>query len=221
MWPQLSQSTTNLFWLNFKSLFFFEKEKEQKKNIFTKSCSSSVYSMWMLGWWFIYLHANPSGHIKTGVYLWVWTFCRTLGSKVWAVVVKHHWWKNWAIWGGWIENAESSLVLYKMQRLGFDGTKMQMSKLVCFPFSLHSLFLSHVPALPSRHVALLFHVTHSSHVLRLQLISAAKLLLLWPESRWLQRKAFPLAPFCWHHVWSTLTCLHSCNLPSEVSSQDP
>lgn len=44
-----------------------------------------------------------------------------------------------------------------------------------------------------------------SHVLSLQLISAVKLLHLWPESRWLQRKAFPLAPFCWHHVWSTLT----------------
>lgn len=39
--------------------------------------------------------------------------------------------------------------------------KMQMSKLVCFLFSLHYLFLSHMPALPSRHVALLFHVTYS------------------------------------------------------------
>lgn len=44
-----------------------------------------------------------------------------------------------------------------------------------------------------------------SHVLSLQLITAVKLLRLWPESRWLQRKAFPLVSFCWHHVWSTLT----------------
>lgn len=41
-----------------------------------------------------------------------------------------------------------------------------------------------------------------SHVLSLQLIAAIKLLCLWPELRWLQRKAFPLVSFCWHHVWS-------------------
>lgn len=85
-------------------------------------------------------------------------------------------------------------------------SKMQMSKLFCFCFSLYSL------SFPRSHASFTLKTLPScsmwhalSHVLSLQLIAAVKLLCLWPELRRLQRKAFPLVSFCWHHVWSTVT----------------
>jgi len=53
-----------------------------------------------------------------------------------------------------------NLVQAFIKSKGWDLTELYKMQMSASPFRC-TLFLSHMPALPSRHVALLFHVTRS------------------------------------------------------------